>query len=411
MHNLFTLNSINDALKTQDTSKIFYLIVFAQFCSTSVWFAGNAVLPQLQAQHQWPSTSLGFLTSATQLGFIFGTLFFALFGISDKNSPSKVFFVSGIFAALLNAAMLLDTSSFELILATRFLVGISLAGIYPVGMKIAADWNQHGLGHWLGALVGALVLGTAFPHGLNLVPQLPDAANILIAVSILCFLGGLVIFAFVPDGPYRKPASATFAFSGITKAFSSADFRLPSFGYFGHMWELYAMWAFMPAVFLHYAEVNDISLNPSTWAFIAIGVGSIGCYVGGILSMRIGSANLATLALMGSGICCVLSPFIWALPFTLFTAFMIFWGMTMAGDSPQFSALVAKTAPADVRGSAITMIVCIGFAITIVSIQLLSFLKTIIPFEYLFLVLLPGPLLGCLAMRKTLSRQTIAKTL
>jgi MFS family permease len=407
---LFTLNSINDALKTQDSAKIFYLIVFAQFCSTSVWFAGNAVLPQLQSEFQWPATSLGFLTSATQLGFIFGTLFFALFGISDKNSPAKVFFISSIFAATLNAAMLFDPSSFELVLTTRFAVGISLAGIYPVGMKIASDWNQQGLGHWLGALVGALVLGTAFPHGLKLAPQLPDAGNILIAVSILCFLGGVVIFLFVPDGPYRKFNSA-FSFSGITKAFSSREFRAPSLGYFGHMWELYAMWAFMPAIFLHYAEVNSVSLNPSTWAFIAIGVGSVGCYVGGILSMRMGSQNLATLALMCSGICCLLSPFIWTLPFTAFISLMIFWGATMAADSPQFSALVAKTAPANVRGSAITMVVCIGFAITIGSIQLLSFLKTVIPFEYLFLILFPGPLLGCLAMRKTLSRQTIAKTL
>jgi predicted MFS family arabinose efflux permease len=396
-------------LKTKDSSKIFYLIVMAQFCGTSVWFAGNSVLPQLQAQFGLPSTSLGFLTSSTQLGFILGTLIFALAGISDKFSPSKVFFISSVFASVLNACMLLDTSSFELILVTRFAVGITLAGIYPVGMKIAADWNQHGLGHWLGALVGALVLGTAFPYSLKLIPQLPNVENIIVAVSILCFIGGLIVYLFVPDGPFRKPSSA-FSFFGITKAFSSREFRAPSLGYFGHMWELYTMWAFIPAVFSYYAEVNTITLNPSTFAFVTIGVGSIGCYVGGVLSMRIGSSALATFALLCSGICCLLSPFVFHLPFVAFLIFMIFWGITMAADSPQFSALVARNAPADVRGSAITIVVCIGFAITIISIQFLSFLKTLIPFEYLFLILLPGPILGCLAMRKTLSQSTLAKT-
>jgi predicted MFS family arabinose efflux permease len=287
-------------------------------------------------------------------------------------------------------------------------VGISLAGIYPVGMKIAADWNEQGLGHWLGALVGALVLGTAFPHSLKLVPQLPNVENVIVAVSVLCFIGGLIIYLFVPDGPFRKPAS-TFSFFGITKAFSSKEFRAPALGYFGHMWELYAMWAFIPAVFIYYGEVNNTTINASTFAFVTIGVGSIGCYAGGLLSIRIGSPALATLALLCSGICCLLSPFIFDLPFLIFIMFMLFWGTTMAADSPQFSTLVAKSAPPDVRGSAITMVVCIGFAITIISIQLLSFLKTLIPFEFLFLILLPGPILGCLAMRKTLSQSTVTK--
>lgn len=397
------------SVNTKDSAKIFYLIVLAQFCGTSVWFAGNSVLPQLQLQFGLPSTSLGFLTSSTQLGFILGTLVFALFGVSDKFSPSKVFFISSIFASVLNAGMLINISSFELILLTRFLVGISLAGIYPVGMKIAADWNQQGLGHWLGALVGALVLGTAFPYSLKWIPQLPNVENIIIAVSAFCLLGGVIVYFLVPDGPFRKPASS-FSFFGISKAFSSSEFRAPALGYFGHMWELYTMWAFIPAVFTYYAELNNVQINPSVLAFITIGAGSIGCYAGGLLSMRIGSPALATYALLCSGMCCLLSPFVFALPFGVFMAFMVFWGVTMAADSPQFSALVAKSAPADVRGSAITMVVCVGFAITIVSIQLLSFLKTILPFEYLFLILLPGPVLGCLAMRKTLSQSTIAKT-
>ncbi len=392
-------------MKTTSSKKIFYLIVFAQFCGTSVWFAGNAVLPQLQAQYGLPSSSLGFLTSSTQLGFILGTLVFAVTGITDRLSPSKVFFISSIFASAINAVMLYDASSFALILLTRFGVGVALAGIYPVGMKIAADWNQQGLGHWLGALVGALVLGTAFPHSLKLIPNLPDLNISIVVVSLLCLTGGLIIFMFVPDGPFRKPASA-FSFFGITRAFAVPEFRAPALGYFGHMWELYAMWAFIPFIYEYYAEVNSVTLSASALAFVTIGAGAVGCYGGGILSMRIGSSSLATFALLSSGSCCLISPFLWHLPPAIFILIMLFWGVTMAADSPQFSALVARSAPADVRGSAITMVVCIGFAITIISIQLLAFLKTIISFEYLFLILLPGPVVGCLVMRKTLSTST-----
>jgi MFS family permease len=390
--------------------QIFYLIVIAQFCGTSVWFAGNAVLPQLSSNYQWPATSLAYLTSSTQLGFILGTLTFALLGATDRFSPSKVFFASSILASAFNASMLLDTASFPLILSSRLLVGVCLAGIYPVGMKIAADWNENGLGHWLGALVGALVLGTAFPHSLKFLSNAPDVKNFTIIVSLLCASGGLLVFVFVADGPFRK-ASTHFSFSAITKAFSAQQFRAPALGYFGHMWELYAMWAFIPAVFTYYGELQSVQINTSALAFVTIGSGAAGCYFGGILSARIGSATVAVYALAASGLCCLLSCFAWNLPPLLFFGFMTFWGIVMAADSPQFSALVASHAPPHVRGSAITIVVCIGFAITIASIQLIAFLKNYMSFQYIFLTLLPGPLLGTLAMRKFSSGQTIAKSL
>jgi MFS family permease len=391
-------------------TRIFYLIVIAQFCGTSVWFAGNAILPQLLRNYNWPATSLAYLTSSTQLGFIIGTLAFALMGVTDKFSPSRVFFISSILASFLNSLMLVDTSSFELTLLSRLAVGITLAGIYPVGMKIAADWNENGLGHWLGALVGALVLGTAFPHSLKLFSNEPDINMFIITVSALCLTGGLLVNFFVPDGPFRK-VSVSFSFGAIKKAFGSPVFRAPALGYFAHMWELYAMWAFIPAIFLYYSEINNVSVNAPLLAFITIGSGAAGCYFGGLLSSKIGSTTVATYALAASGVCCLLSCFFWNLPPLLFFSFMIFWGVVMAGDSPQFSALIARHAPAEVRGSAITMIVCIGFAITIVSIQLIAFLKNYMSFHYMFLVLFPGPLLGTIAMRKTFSNQTTEKSL
>lgn len=384
---------------TTQTRYIFYLIVVAQFCGTSVWFAGNAIIPQLQQTAQWPATATAWVTSSTLIGFIAGTLLFAFVGLTDKNSPSKLFFVCSVLAALSNLAALIDLNSFAVMISSRVLVGIFLAGIYPVGMKIAADWQSAGLGHWLGALVGALVVGTALPHGIKGIGSLPDPGSLLIAISVLCLAGGLLVLLFVPDGPYRKPPTH-FSFSVLRKSFFDAGFRAPAFGYFGHMWELYAMWAFFPMIIREYTVLNNIDANISWLSFVAIAGGGLGCYIGGRMSFQFGSDRVATWALAASGVCCILSPFIFAASFGLFVAFIIFWGITMAADSPQFSALVAKTAPVENRGSAITLVICIGFSITIVSIQLLSKLQNIIPTQYLLICLAPGPIAGVLSMRK-----------
>jgi MFS family permease len=381
-------------------SKVFFIIIFSQFCGTSLWFAGNAVLPQLQSIYHWQANALGYLTSAVQLGFICGTLLFAVTGITDKFSPSKVFFFSSLVAAASNAISLINLSSFELILISRCMTGFFLAGIYPVGMKIAADWNEQGLGHWLGALVGALVLGTAFPHGLKLFPQFIEVSSLLLAVSVLAVAGGLLILLFVKDGPYRKP-SIRFSFKEIRDVFTVPTFRAPAFGYFGHMWELYAFWTFVPWVIYNTHEPHSLpGASASLLAFIIIAAGAVGCVVGGRLSFRFGSKKVARVALISSGACCLLSPWMWSFSPTLFLVFMMFWGFMVVADSPQFSALVANRAPAAVRGSAITITTCIGFAITIVSIQVLTLLQPILPAEYLLLLLAPGPIVGVLLLNR-----------
>ncbi len=292
-----------------------------------------------------------------------------------------------------------DPANLGLMLVSRFAVGFALAGVYPVGMKIAADWNKEGLGHWLGALVGALVLGTAFPHSLKLVPQLPDANSVLVAISVLSALGGFTVMLFVPDGPFRTQGAA-FSFSAMKSIFSNRKFRAPAFGYFGHMWELYTMWAFIPMIFVYYSSVHGMGANTSLLAFLTIGSGAIGCFVGGLISIRYGSDRVAVMALTFSGVCCVISPIVWSLPPIVFVAIMLIWGITMAADSPQFSALVAKHAPPEMKGSAITIVICIGFAITIVSIHFLAYLQQQLSFQYLFLCLAPGPILGVMAMQK-----------
>ncbi|HTH54397.1 MAG TPA: MFS transporter [Cyclobacteriaceae bacterium] len=386
----------SDRLKSFDT-RIFATLLVSQFCGTSLWFAGNAVLPQLQLRFQWPPEALGYLTSSVQLGFIIGTLTIAWSGLSDRNSPSKVFFVSSVFGAGANLLALIDLSSFPWVLCGRLLTGFFLAGIYPIGMKIAADWREQGLGHWLGALVGALVLGTAFPQSLNLFPGLIKAEALTLIVSMLAVLGGILVLFLIQDGPFRKGA-LKFSFADVSNVFKQESFRSPAFGYFGHMWELYAFWAFVPWAVSTFNRLNGVTFEVPFWSMIIIASGFLGCLIGGQFSKSLGSKRVAAMALVCSGLCCLISPLVFHFPATLFFALMIFWGVMVVADSPQFSALVAQNAKPEVRGSAITITTCIGFAITIFSIQLLNFLQQKVPPHFLFFFLLPGPILGLITL-------------
>lgn len=370
------------------------VIVLSQFCCTSLWFAGNAVVPDLTSLYALDSSATGHLTSAVQFGFIIGTLVFAVFTIADRHSPSKVFFACAIVGALFNLTLIVDYGYFSIPLTLRFLTGFFLAGIYPVGMKIAADYYKKGLGKSLGFLVGALVLGTAFPHLIkNFTSDLPWK-SVIIVTSISAVLGGILIYLFVPDGPYRSKSKAP-NFSSWLSIFKVVPFRKAAFGYFGHMWELYTFWAFVPLMLIGYNQLHNQDLNVSLYSFIIIGGGSMACAVGGILSKQFGAKSLATLFISLSGICCLLSPvfFIYAdSPF--FVSFLIFWGLVVIADSPLFSSLVANSAPDEQKATALTITNCIGFAITIVSIQLITVLNGVIALPYLFMILSIGPLFG-----------------
>lgn len=396
------IRSLN-RLKIPSDKFVFYIIVIAQFCGTSVWFAGNAALPQLQQQYNWGLSSLGYITSATQIGFIAGTLCFAIAGLADRISPSKLFFICSFLVSASNSFCLLDLSHYPLVLMSRVLTGFFLAGIYPVGMKIASDWNEKGLGHWLGTLVGALVIGTAFPHGLKVIPGMIRSEILLISVSVLAILGGLLIGLLVPDGPFRKKGSQ-FSFRGLGSIFRNRAFRTPAFGYFGHMWELYAFWAFIPWMISIYESANETQL-PVLMPFMAIGSGALGCIAGGRWSQTVGSYRVALYALTFSGLCCLLSPFMFYLTPAFFCIFMVCWGFAAAADSPQFSALVANSAPPILKGSALTMVICIGFFITIISIQMLNALQNIFPARFLLILLFPGPLFGVIALISNPKRQ------
>ncbi|AOW16427.1 MFS transporter [Polaribacter vadi] len=377
------------------------IIVISQFCCTSLWFAGNGVMPNLIENFNLNDASIGYLTSAVQFGFISGTFIFALFTIADRFSPSKVFFISAILGAAFNLMCVLDNQTLVSLMSLRFLTGFFLAGIYPVGMKIATDYYDKGLGKSLGYLVGALVLGTALPHLLKDLFTNSSWKHVLIATSLLSIFGGLLLLIFIKDGPFSTKSKG-FNVLSCFNVFKNIEFRKASFGYFGHMWELYTFWTFVPVLFLMYQKLHhNIVFNIPLLSFAIIGFGSISCILSGYISEKLGVKKTAFHFLLLSCLCCLLSPLIFYQPNkTLFIIFLIFWGLVVIADSPLFSTLVAKNAPSENKGTALTIVNCIGFAITIISIQLLTTLQVSSTSSFIFIILAIGPIFGLLALKK-----------
>jgi len=375
------------------------IIIISQFACTSLWFAGNAIIDDLILKTGLGTEIIGYVLSSVQIGFIIGTLTFALLMIADRFSPSKVFLISALLAALCNLVLLADAITNTTLFLARLGTGFFLAGIYPVGMKIAADYYKQGLGKALGYLVGALVLGTAFPHLLQGLKLSEDYTIVIEITSILAVLGGASMYILVPNGPYRKPSTVLQLRAGI------ALFRIPAFkkaalGYFGHMWELYAFWAFIPFAIKTYNSMHQNQLPFSLWTFIVIGLGGVSCAIGGHISLKLGSKKVAMTSLLLSGFLCITSPIFFLLPNYLFLLAFCIWGLFVTSDSPQFSTLVANAVPLQLKGTALTLINCIGFSISVISIQLLTFWLAAVDPTFIFTFLCIGPILGLLAMQK-----------
>ena len=375
------------------------VIVMSQFASTSLWFAGNAIIDDLTAKTGLGIEIIGYVLSSVQLGFITGTLAFAVLMIADRFSPSKVFMFCAIAGALFNLVLLTDDLSKWLLLFIRFGTGFFLAGIYPVGMKIAADYYEEGLGRALGYLVGALVLGTAFPFLIGGTFLGNDHAMVIKTTSVLAVFGGFLIWIAVPDGPYRKPSTHLNLTAGPA-LFKIKGYRKAAFGYFGHMWELYAFWAFTPLAISTFNRLNSHHISVPLWTGLIIALGGLSCVLGGLLSQRSGSRQVSSVALLLSGGFCLLSPLLFQLPIALFLLGWCLWGMSVTADSPQFSTLVAKSIPSELKGTGLTLVNCIGFAISILSIQLLTFLTDSIQPIFLFWILALGPIFGLWHLRK-----------
>lgn len=380
---------------------ILFIIVISQFCCTSLWFAGNGIINDLIPFFNLKTTDLAHITSAVQFGFITGTLIFALFTIADRFSPSKVFFMSAILGAIFNSCLIFNSNTFFSLLIFRFLTGFFLAGIYPVGMKIATDYYKKGLGKSLGFLVGALVLGTALPHLLKDILSTFSWKTVLITTSILATFGGFLMLILVPDGPFRM-AAKKLNLSICLDVFKNKKFKKAAFGYFGHMWELYAFWAFVPILLKIYSKNNiHVHFNIPLLSFAIIAIGSVSCVFGSFLAEKYGTKKTAFYSLLLSCACCLASPlFFMQENEIIFITFLLFWGMVVIADSPLFSTLVAKNAPEKDRGTALTIVNCVGFFITIISIQLLTYLQINTNEIYLFLLLAIGPIFGLFSLKK-----------
>lgn len=370
------------------------VLVFAQFAGTSLWFAVNAVMPDLQRELGWATSAVGTLTSALQFGFIAGTLGFALLAIADRFPPRQVFLVCALAGAACTVGAWWMVRDFHALLWWRVATGFFLAGIYPVGMKIAAQWYSKGLGGALGLLIAALVVGSASAHALRAIGDALPWPTLMLGVAALAASGGLVLFFTLGDPPGAVARVATLQWRALGTVWTDRRVRSSVLGYFGHMWELYTMWVMVPLILATRLAGTDLS-----WAaFGVLGAGAIGCAGGGWIAQRWGSARVAGAQLATSGLCCLAAPLLLQAPDAAFYAWLVLWGITVSGDSPQFSTLTARNAPPQAVGSVLTLTNSVGFGISIVSILLFVWLSGSVSLSALLPWLAMGPALGLVAL-------------
>jgi MFS family permease len=374
----------------------------------SLWFSASAVVPALRVEWHLSEAAASWLTISVQLGFVAGTLLSAFLNLPDIFSTRRLFALCALAGAISNATLGLLADGPGAAVALRFLTGLFLAGVYPPGMKIMATWFRERRGMALGILVGALTLGKAAPYLVNALGSANWRYNVLF-VSLLAVIGGLVVLVFVDDGPYAL-AAARFDWKQAIKVFSNRGVRLANFGYFGHMWELYAMWTWIPVMIrASLAQHGDQPALAEVAAFLVIGCGAIGSVAAGLIADRVGRTLVTSWAMAISGSCCLVIGLLFGASPLLLLPVAAIWGASVVADSAQFSTCVTELGDPQYIGTALTIQTCLGFLLTTISIELVPRFVELAGWRYAFMILAPGPLFGVIAMLRLRSLPEAAR--
>jgi MFS family permease len=376
------------------------LVAIGQFLAMTLWFSATAAAPSIAAELAITGAGMAWLTMAVQGGFVAGTLTSAALNLADVVPPRRLFALGCVAGALANAAIPFAHSA-TAVVALRATTGAALAFVYPPGLKIAAGWFLEHRGTALGIVVGALTVGSAFPHLLAWAAADVPWRTLMWTSSALALAGGAIVAAGVKDGPHVS-ASAPFDPRAISQVVRNRGVRLATLGYLGHMWELYAMWAWISAFAA--ASIAATGRAPghdgSLVAFVAIASGAVGCVVAGRWADAIGKARIAGASMVASGTCAAIAGAIFGGPFPLLLLLAVAWGFSIVSDSAQFSALVSEYSPRTQVGTALTLQLCLGFLLTMVSMRLLPMVANAYGWRWAFLLLVPGPVAGALMMRR-----------